>query len=67
MAQAARLVAERRALPGLTGSNYDPVQLVASNSGDKKSTDVLERALARLGKWSPSAANGQEAGAGEPR
>src|SRR5262245_20144989 len=38
-----RLEAERRALLGLTGSNYDPVQLVASNVGEK-STASLQRA-----------------------
>jgi hypothetical protein len=54
-----RLEAERRALLGLIGSNYDPVQLVANKAVDReKSTAAIERSLARLGKWPPSATNG---------
>jgi hypothetical protein len=43
-----RLECERRALLDLTGSNYNPIQLVANNTGDERSTDALERALAEV-------------------
>jgi hypothetical protein len=46
-----RIEAERRAVLGLTGSNYDPVQLVENTR--EKSTAAFERGLALLGKWPP--------------
>jgi hypothetical protein len=49
-----RGVCERRALLGLTGSNYDPIQLVANSSGEK-STAALDRALALVAGKAPRA------------
>jgi hypothetical protein len=48
-----RATCEKRALLGLTGSNYDPVQLVAVGRDREKSTDAWERGLAAIGKPLP--------------
>jgi hypothetical protein len=45
-----RATCEKRALLGIGGTNYDPVQLVAVGRDRERSTAAFERALAALGK-----------------
>lgn len=63
-----RIECERRALLGLTGTGYDPIQLAAaSNAGDRqRSIDAYKRAFAHvLGKRSPECPT--ESGTSEAR
>jgi hypothetical protein len=53
-----RLEAERRALLGLTGSGYDPVQLVGVARSRERSTAALERAMEFVAKL-PTPTNDQ--------